>query len=88
MAIIEHKEYKIICDNCGSDVTEYVPGRNKTDALRYFKAEYKKEFKRGSQLCEECGSMDDMSSRKKDIDIEETIEYFKAAKPTSFLDFK
>lgn len=86
MAIIEHKEYKVICDNCGSDVTLYIVAENKTDALKQHRFETGLPLKRGSQFCEECRESDNLESRKKDIDIEGAIQFFETAKPVHFKD--
>lgn len=86
MAVIEHKEYKIICDNCAADVTEWWPAKNKTQAVRIARQDYGKPFKRGSQLCDECEQSEDMSTRTYDPDMEEAAEYFKKAKPVCQLD--
>ena len=86
MAVIKHTEFKIICDNCGGDVTEWTPGKNKADAVKYARREYNKPFKRGSQFCEECESADDMTELKSDYDHEAAKRFFANAKPVHFFD--
>jgi len=54
MAVIKHLEFKVICDNCLSDITDWFEAKNKTQALKIAKAEHNKPFVRGKQFCEDC----------------------------------
>lgn len=53
MAIIKHTEYKIICDNCGGDVTEWTPARSQRIAIVIWIQEGVKA-PAGRRYCEEC----------------------------------
>ena len=86
MAVITHIEYKIICDNCGGDVTEWCPARNKTEAVKIARHDYGKPFKRGSQYCEECENATDMENRKSNFDPEAAVRFMATAKPVHFQD--
>lgn len=82
MAIIKHIEYKIICDNCKSDVTSWSPSRNKKEALAIAKKNYGKPFVNGKQFCEECEDIETRKPAPKPI----TGKEFKNAKKINMID--
>ena len=75
----------MICDNCSSDITDYLGFRNRTEALRYFKKEYNKPFTRGKQFCEECENPDKIEVKHNTEDI---LDSFKNSKYVSITELK
>lgn len=86
MAVIKHTEFKIICDNCGSDVTEWSEARNKTQAVKIARREYGKPFIRGKQFCEHCEEVEERELRQSNYDHEAAKRFFATAKPVHFLE--
>ena len=54
MAVIKHIEYKIICDNCSYDVTEWHHAKTKAIAVKELEQKHGKKFKPEKTFCEEC----------------------------------
>ena len=51
MAVLTHKERKIICDECFSDMTDY-----STQSISELRKEWKLKKYKGKDLCDTCKS--------------------------------
>lgn len=56
MAVLKHTEFKVVCDNCFSNITDWFEAKNKTQATKIAKKETGKDLVRGRQLCDNCQS--------------------------------
>lgn len=83
MAVITHIEYKVICDNCGSDITAWMPElKGKRMAVRIARNDTGLPLIHGRQYCRECENSP--SERKVEFDTEGAVRFFKTAKPVDF----
>lgn len=87
MAIIKHEEFKMICDNCFNDISDWSPAKNATHAARQIRLDFKKEFKRGRQFCERCETENQRAlSRHSSLDFERFKGAMLNAKLVSMVD--
>ena len=54
MAVIEHREYKVICDFCAADITTWYPYAGKRPALKAARKETGLPLINGRMACPEC----------------------------------
>lgn len=54
MPVFKHVEYKIVCDECLADLSDYVPAKNKAQAVRRIKKDYGISLVYNEYLCENC----------------------------------
>lgn len=54
MATLKHTEYKIICDGCYCNLTDYYVARTAREAIKHLEKKHGQKFKAGESFCEQC----------------------------------
>lgn len=88
MAILEHKEFKIICDNCAEDICEWYPDKNRTACRKSVSKELGRKLGHKNQLCDTCFNAplsQFMNRSTADLDTKAILKSFKTARKVNAL---